>query len=65
MAKQVAAIISGIDYQHLYSWFQILELMMPRKQVARVRVEDEDAVSADDVTVRHAAESTACNGYPT
>jgi hypothetical protein len=59
VANQVAAIISGIDYQHLYSWFQILELMMPRKQVARVRVEDEDAVSADDVTVRHAAESTA------
>jgi hypothetical protein len=59
MANQVAAIISGIDYQHLYSWFQILELMMPRKQVARVRVEDEDALSADDVTVRHADDSTA------
>jgi len=28
--------------------------MKPRIQVARVRVEDEDAASADDVTVRHA-----------
>ena len=54
MAKQVAAILSGLDYQHLYSWFHVLELMKPRMEVARVRVEDEDAASADDVTVRHA-----------
>ncbi len=63
MANQVAAIISGIDYQHLYSWFQALDLMIPRKQVARVRVEDEDAASADDVTVRHAAESSAADRF--
>lgn len=59
MAKQVAAILSGLDYQHLYSWFHVLELMKPRMQVTRVRVEDEDAVSADDVTVRHADGSGA------
>jgi CBASS immunity sensor of nucleotide second messenger signals len=63
VANQVAAIISGIDYQHLYSWYHVLELMMPRKQVARVRVEDEDAVSADDVTVRHEAESEAADHF--
>lgn len=63
MANQVAAIISGIDYQHLYSWYHVLELMMPRKQVARVRVEDEDAVSADDVTVRHAADSSDADRF--
>jgi hypothetical protein len=54
MANQVAAILSGIDYQHLYSWFHVLELLKPRMQVTRVRVEDEDAASVDDVTVRHA-----------
>jgi hypothetical protein len=54
VAKQVASILGGLDYQHLYSWFHVIELMKPRMQVARVRVEDEDAVSADDVTVRHA-----------
>src|SRR6266545_1801993 len=55
MANQVAARLSGDGYQHLYSWFHVLELKMPRKRVARVRVEDEDAVSADDVTLRHDA----------
>jgi hypothetical protein len=54
MANQVAAILSGMDYQHLYSWYQVLELLKPKMQVTRVRVEDEDAMSADDVTVRHA-----------
>ena len=63
MANQVAAIISGIDYQHLYSWYHVLELMKPRMQVARVRVEDEDAVSADDVTVRHSAESATADRF--
>jgi hypothetical protein len=57
MANQVAALIGGADYQHLYSWYHVLELLMPRKLVVRVRVEDEDAVSADDVTVRHADSS--------
>jgi hypothetical protein len=52
MANQVAAILSGMDYQHLCSWYHVLELLKPRWNVARVRVEDEDAVSADDVTVR-------------
>ena len=54
MTNQVAAILSGLDYQHLYSWFHVLALLKPRTQVVRVRVEDEDAASADDVTVRHA-----------
>jgi hypothetical protein len=51
MANQVAAILSGEDYQHLFSFLQVLELLMRGKQVSLVRVEDEDAGSADDVTV--------------
>lgn len=53
MANQVAARLSGDDYQHLTSWLHVLELKRPRKQVHSVSVEDERAGSADDVTVRH------------
>ncbi len=57
MANQVAARLSGDDYQHLYAWLTVLELKMPRKDVARVTVEDEAAGSVDDVTVIHEAAS--------
>ncbi len=53
MANQVAARLSGDDYQHLLAWHHVLELLMPRKQVASVCVEDERAGSADDVTIQH------------
>ena len=57
MANQVAAILSGEDYQHLFSFLHVLELLMPGKQVVRARVEDEDAGSADDVTIYHHPDS--------
>lgn len=63
MANQVAARLSGDEYQHLYSWYQVLELKMPRKQVVRVRVEDEEALSVDDVTLRHDADSKFPDRY--
>jgi DNA gyrase inhibitor GyrI len=63
MAKQVAARLKGDDYQHLLAWFHSLELRMERKQVAVVRVEDPDAASADDVTVRHANESLLADRF--
>ena len=57
MANQVAARLKGDDYQHLYSWFHVLELLMPQRQVAKVIVEDEGAGSIDDVTVLHEKDS--------
>lgn len=57
MANQVAARLSGDDYQHLLAWHHTLELLMPRKQVAVVCIEDERAGSADDVTIQHDAAS--------
>ncbi len=57
MANQVAARLSGDDYQHLYAWLTILELKMPREEVAHVTVEDETTGSVDDVTVIHEAAS--------
>ena len=57
MANQVAARLKGDDYQHLYSWFHVLELLMPQRQVAKVIVEDEGAGSIDDVAVHHEKDS--------
>lgn len=51
MAKAVAARLKGDDYQHLFSWWLALELLMPRRTVATVIVEDVNAVSVDDVTL--------------
>lgn len=53
MANQVAARLAGDEYQHLTSWFHVLELKRPRRNVLEVTIEDENAGSADDVTVRH------------
>lgn len=53
MANQVAARLSGDDYQHLYAWFYVLELLMPGRNVRQVTVEDATAGSVDDVTIRH------------
>jgi hypothetical protein len=55
MANQVAARLSGDDYQHLYTWQLALELLMSLKKVRQVIVEDALAGSVDDVTVRHEA----------
>jgi hypothetical protein len=53
VANQVAAILSGEDYQHLFAWQFILELLMPSHKVRSVKVEDPEAGSVDDVTVQH------------
>jgi hypothetical protein len=55
MAKQVAARLGGDDYQHLFGWHSALELLMPKRRVWRVTVEDALAGSVDDVTVQHEA----------
>jgi hypothetical protein len=51
MANQVIPRLTGDDYQHLFSWYYVLALLRPSDYVKRVRVEDEDAGSVDDVTV--------------
>jgi len=53
VANQVAARLSGDDYQHLFAWQFVLELLMPQKKVRRVTIEDALAGSVDDVTVQH------------
>lgn len=43
--------LKGDDFQHLYSWYLALELLID-PEIAEVRVEDREAGSVDDVTVR-------------
>lgn len=59
MANQVAARLSGDDYQHLFAWQYALELLMLRRRVSNVTVEDALAGSVDDVTVRFEAGSSS------
>ena len=63
MANQVAARLVGDDYQHLFAWQYALDLLHDRKQVERVRVEDADALSVDDVTVVYRAELDLPNRF--
>lgn len=58
MANQVAARLGGDDYQHLFGWQAALELLMPKRRVWRVTVEDALAGSVDDVTVQHEASTS-------
>lgn len=63
MANQVAARMGGDDYQHLFAWAQVLELLMPSRKVRAVIVEDEQAGSADDVTILHLDDSLLPDRY--
>ncbi|MBA2679925.1 MAG: hypothetical protein H0U76_16200 [Ktedonobacteraceae bacterium] len=38
MANQVAARLQGDDYQHLYAWQFVLELLMPKKNVRHTQM---------------------------
>ena len=53
MGNQAAARLSGDDYQHLYTWWLSLELLMPSHKVRRMTVEDAHAGSMDDVTIEY------------
>src|SRR5712692_4006267 len=63
MARQVAARLAGDDYQHLFAWMHVLELLMPKRRVAKVVVEDEAAGSADDVTLLREDGATEADCY--
>jgi len=63
MANQVAARLKGDDYQHLYAWQFVLELLMPKKKVRRVTVEDALAGSMDDVTIQHEIGTSLPDGF--
>jgi hypothetical protein len=51
MANQPGALLQGIRYQHLYSWFEVLSLLDADSPYEHAFVEHPDAGSADDVTL--------------
>src|SRR5215469_4071292 len=51
MGEQSAARLAGDDYQHLYSWFELLQLLSPESPYGHAFVEHPHAGSADDVTL--------------
>lgn len=63
MANQVAAILKGEDYQHLYAWQFVLELLMPKRRVRRVTIEDTLAGSMDDVIVQYEIDASFPNKF--
>jgi len=63
MANQVAARLKGDDYQHVYAWQFVLELLMPQKKVRRVTIEDSLAGSMDDVTIQHEVGTSIPDGF--
>jgi len=63
MANQVAARLAGDDYQHLFAWFQLLELLMPGRGLRTVTVEDPAAAHVDDVTMVYEPEAAKPDQY--
>jgi hypothetical protein len=53
MANQTSARLKGDDYQHLYAWWFVLELLVPKEKVRCVTIEDAFAGLMDDVTIQH------------
>lgn len=57
MANQVAARLAGDDYQHLFGWWYLLELLLPSRRLGSVTIEDPGAAHVDDITMVYAPEA--------
>jgi len=51
VARRVAALLQGVDYQHLFSWLNILQLASPKNTVKAVVLETPGAGSVDDLLI--------------
>src|SRR6267154_1685979 len=51
MGEQSASRLKGDDYQHLYSWYELLQLLDPSPTYSYGYVEHPNAGAADDVTL--------------
>jgi hypothetical protein len=52
MAGNASSIEEGLQYQELYGWYRVLELLSAANKVASVAIEDKEAKYFDDVTLR-------------
>src|SRR2546421_333494 len=50
VAEQSASRLGGDDYQHLYSWFELLRLLDPESPYESAVVEHPQAEATDDIT---------------
>jgi hypothetical protein len=55
MGEQSATRLKGDDFQHLYSWYELLSLLDPASAYAHGYVEHPSAGAADDVTLHPGA----------
>ena len=58
MGEQSAARLGGDDYQHLYSWYELLRLLDEDSPYAYAYVEHPEAGAVDDVTFHPAVPSS-------
>lgn len=63
MGRRSAARLEGDRYQHLYSWYVILELLDPTKRIDHVWLERAQVGAADDVTVHPESSSDQVARY--
>lgn len=52
MAGNVPALEAGFEYQWMYGWYRVLDLLNPAGSSESVAIEDPDAGQFDDVTIR-------------
>lgn len=55
--------LQGDDYQHLFSWLFVLELLMSSRKVCRVTLEDPFAGFLDDVTIQREPDATLADEF--
>ena len=58
MPGNVSAIEGGFEYQWLYGWFRVLDLLNPVGKIESVAIEDPDAGHFDDITLRPRADTS-------
>jgi hypothetical protein len=59
MGEQSSSRLKGDDYQHLYSWYELLQLLDPNSPYSHGFVEHPNAGAADDVTLHSEKEIVA------
>jgi SMODS-associated and fused to various effectors sensor domain/Cap4 dsDNA endonuclease len=59
MGEQSSSRLKGDDYQHLYSWYELLQLLDPQSKYSYGFVEHPSAGAADDITLHSEAHNHA------
>lgn len=63
MAEQSASRLSGDDYQHLYSWYELLQLLPEESPYDQAYLEHPEAGAADDITFSPKQDASASKRF--